>query len=310
MTPLRTLSRLVNAASFGRTKYGWWSSPYESDASPIIIGGSPRSGTTLLRVMLDNHPQVWIGPENGVFQEAGQNLPGMEACLDIPVPILAAIRRRSACLGEFVDRTMARALEAQGKPIWGLKSPSVVHALGTVFRFFPGARFIHTLRDGRDVVASLRTHPKDKLVDGKRVPTGIINPWPQCVRQWVESTRAGVRWRTDSRYYEIRYEDLVTGQESVVRGLLDWLKLPYDDGVWKYYTRPVNQGIDSGHPGIAQPVYQSAVERWTSDLTPEAVDAFTPEACDLLVELGYAEDRDGWKSRVKPRPSEVLVERH
>ena len=303
MHPLRIgVARLVNSASLGYFKLGWWTCPYESEASPIIIGGAPRSGTTLLRVILDNHPDVWIGPENGVFQEAGQNLTGMEACLDLPVSTLKALRRRSCCLGEFVDLVMARALEPHNKPIWGLKSPSVVHALHTVFHFFPHARFIHTIRDGRDVVCSLRTHPKHKIVDGRRVPTGIINPWPACVETWVDSTKAGLRWRPSPRYHEIRYEDLVKTPEQTVCGLLESLGLRYNEAVWRYHERSANEGIDSPHPGIAEPVYTSAVSRWPSDMTPEAYEAFTDEASTLLVALGYASDGVTWKAATGRAP--------
>jgi hypothetical protein len=294
------LARFINAVSLGHLKLGWWTCPYKSLASPIIIGGAPRSGTTLLRVMLDNHPDVWIGPENGVFQEAGQNLPGMEACLDLPVWTLLGLKRRSSCLGEFVDLTMARALEPHHKPIWGIKSPSVVHALDTVFHFFPRARFIHTLRDGRDVVCSLRTHPKHKIVDGRQVPTGIVNPWSSCVKTWVESTQAGLRWRHSPQYHEVRYEDLVAKPEQTIRDLLEGLGLRYDARVLRYYERSVNEGIDSPHPGTAMPVYSSAVSRWTVDLTKEGLDAFDQDACALLVSLGYASETETWKRNAAP----------
>jgi hypothetical protein len=290
------ISRFVNAASMGRLKLGWWSCPYQSAAAPIIIGGAPRTGTTLLRVILDNHPDVWIGPENGVFQEAGRNLPGMEACLDVPIDTLRSIHRRSCCLGEFVDLSMAHAVSAKKKPIWGIKSPSVVHALDTVFHFFPRARFVHLLRDGRDVVCSLRTHPRYRTVEGKRVPTGIVNAWDSCVKTWVDSTTAGVRWRAHPNYYEVKYEDLVQSPRPTMTALLEWLRLPPSDEIWLYHERPLNQGIDSPHPGIEQPVYSSAMTRWAKDLTPEAQSAFTDQACRLLVSLGYAPDAVSWRT--------------
>ena len=289
------ISRLVNAVSGGYLKLGWWTCPYVSAASPIIIGGSPRCGTTLLRVILDNHPDVWIGPENGVFQEGGQNLSGMEACLGISESTLATIRRRSCCLGEFVDLAMDLALQPHNKPIWGIKSPSVVFALDTVFHYFPHARFIHTIRDGRDVVCSLRTHPKYKVVEGRRVPTGITNPWPWCVNTWVDGTRAGLKWEDSPQYREVRYEDLVTSPEPTIRALVDWLGLAYHESVLRYHERSVNEGVDSPHPELARPVYTSAVSRWSVDMTPEAYDAFTDDASALLVGLGYASDPVTWK---------------
>lgn len=292
------LARLINAASLGHLKLGWWSSPYTSSVSPIIIGGSPRSGTTLVRVILDNHPQIWIGPENGVFQEGGQNIAGMEVCLGLPAATLTAIQRRSRNLGQFVETAMAQALSRHGKPIWGLKSPSVVHALDTVFRYFPRARFVHTIRDGRDVACSLRTHPKYRVVDGRRVATGVVNSWPWCVKTWVDSTRAGLRWRESPQYREVRYEDLVAEPEPTIRSLLEWLDLPFSESVLRYHEQTVNEGIDSHHPGIARPVYASAVGRWLEDLPPDARAAFGENACQLLVDLGYGDATEPWTPAV------------
>lgn len=289
-----SLSSLVNTVSLGRIKLGWWSSRYRSDARPIIIGGAPRSGTTLLRAMLTAHPDIWIGPENGVFQEGGQNLPGMEACLSIPVRRLDVLRHRASCLGEFVDLTMREVLERERKPVWGLKSPAVVHELSVVWRFFPGARFVHTLRDGRDVVCSLRTHPKFRTVEGQRVATGIVNPWPQCVETWVSATNAGLRWRESQQYFELKYEDLVESPSRIMRALIDFLGLRFDDAMLRHHERPINEGIDSPHPGASKPVYRSAVTRWQTDLTPEARAAFTPDANRLLQDLGYTSSRDWW----------------
>jgi hypothetical protein len=61
------LSRTVNQLSAGRLKYGWWSSSYRSEQSPVFIGGASRSGTTLLTALLAAHPDLYIGPETGIF---------------------------------------------------------------------------------------------------------------------------------------------------------------------------------------------------------------------------------------------------
>lgn len=289
-----TVSRLSNATSLGFVKVGWWSAAYESTASPIIIGGSPRTGSTLLRVMLNRHPQIWIGPENGVFQEGGQNFAGMEACLGVSTRRLKALRRRSCCLGEFIDLAMGEALNLQGKPIWGIKSPSVVDALSLVFRFFPRAKFIHIIRDGRDVVCSLRTHPKYKTVGGEQVVTGIVNPWEDCVRRWKESTRRALQWRDDNRYCEIRYENLVSNPEQTLRKLLHDLGLEFDKMLLCENQNPVNEGIDTPHPGVAKGVYDSATGRWRTDLPPEGLSAFDADARELLADLKYDSDGDRW----------------
>jgi hypothetical protein len=69
---------------------------------------------------------------------------------------------------------------------WSEKTPGNVRVLDRIFEYFPRARFIHVIRDGRDVVCSTRTHPKFRVVDGKEVLTGILRPADECAERWVE----------------------------------------------------------------------------------------------------------------------------
>ncbi len=200
---------------------------------------------------------------------------------------------------------MAEALAAQSKPLWGIKSPSVVDAMETVFSFFPHARFIHIVRDGRDVVCSLRNHPKYRNENGNRVPTGIINPWDLCVDRWVRSTNRGLAFRGKSNYYEIRYESLVEEPESTIKSLLDWLELPFHPEILNHHQRKMEEGVDSPHPEVRQSIYQKATSRWKRDLTDEACRAFTFEACQLLLTLGYTSDLEDWKLEVCGQTSPV-----
>jgi hypothetical protein len=169
--------------------------------------------------------------------------------------------------------------------------------LKTVFRLFPAARFIHMIRDGRDVVCSLRTHPKYRWDHGRRVPSGIINPWSACVTRWVHDTNAGLHWRTDPRYLEIRYEHLIAEPESTVRSILAWLDEPWEPDILDFHERHEEVGSDVANPGVRKPVYSVARGRWRTDLPEEALAAFTSDAHALLVDLGYA-DSDAWAKDV------------
>ena len=85
------------------------------------------------------------------------------------------------------------------------------------FPLFPAARFVHVLRDGRDVACSLRTHPRHKVVDGELVPTGIRKPIAGCARRWVRDIESSRRWWGDPRFMTVRYEDLVAEPETGAR---------------------------------------------------------------------------------------------
>lgn len=286
-------SRIVNRLSRGMIKWGWWTSSYQSDSAPIIIGGCGRSGTTLLRAMLNAHNRIAIGPETGVFCGATCR-PQLAADLQLPLDVVERDYRRSCCLGEFVELLMQRTLQKARKERWGEKSPCNVRCLKTIFQFFPQARFIHMVRDGRDVVASLRTHPKYCWRNGERVPTGICNPWTACVARWVNDVNAGLPWRGDDRYLEVRYERLAAEPEETLRGVLNWLGEDWDDAVINFYESHDERGSDVANPGVMRPVYGSALDRWRKELTEEAISAFNVDAVALLMRLGYTHD-ESWK---------------
>jgi protein-tyrosine sulfotransferase len=149
------------------------------------------------------------------------------------------------------------------------------------------------IRDGRDVVASLRTHPRYRWEDGRRVETNIVNPWEACIDRWVRDTRTGLAWRGDDRVIEIRYEDLVTDPRGTLGRLLAWLGEPWDDVVLDFHRTHREAGSDRANPGVKRGIYRSAQGRWETDLPPAARRLFRPEAARLLVELGYATD-DRW----------------
>lgn len=239
--------------------------------------------------MLNSHPHIWIGPENGVFQSAWRDLPALSASMDLPVDVLQKLYRKSCCLGAFVELSMNTSLAAHQKARWGVKSPSIVHMLDFVFHFFPNARFFHLVRDGRDVVCSLRHHPRYVLREGKKVPSNIVNSWQHCVERWTSNTEAGLRWRSDPRYYEVRYEALVMNPEKTLQDCMDWLGESYYPEQLEYHRTPVEMGIGAPHPGIEQAVHNQAIGRWKQEAPKEALQAFTSRSWELMALLGYQE---------------------
>lgn len=297
------LASVFHNASGGRLKLGWWSSPWRSLQSPVIIGGCGRSGTTLLRAALNAHPRIAIGPETGVFS-GNRDIGALARSTGLSPAVIADAYRGSSCLGKFAQRLCSEALNPEGKARWGEKSPSNVRNLEVMFRFFPRARFIHVIRDGRDVVASLRTHPRYRWEDGRRVETDIVNPWDACIDRWVRDTRAGLAWRADDRVKEVRYEELVASPREVLGELLEWLGEPWDEAVLDFHRTHRETGSDRANPGVKQGIYRTARGRWTRDLPPEARLLFRPRAARLLVQLGYAPDA-GWieEAAGDPTPS-------
>jgi len=275
----------------GRVKLGWWSRGYVSGDRPIVVGGCGRSGTTLLRTILNAHRDIACSQESGVFTSLSKiNFDNISNSLALGRAEVVRIYRRSACRVEFIERLYRAYLERVGKLRWAEKDPNAVKAIGRIFAGFPDGRFIHIIRDGRDVACSLRTHPKYRVVDGARVPVRSWNPIEQCIQRWMTDVGAGLEWRGDPRYMEVRYEELIARPGETMRAVLGFIGENWDDSILRSYT---SADVPITHPEIARGLSRAAVGRWRQDLTGSDRACFKRLANDLLVELGYASD-DAW----------------
>jgi hypothetical protein len=274
----------------------WRKSGYTSAASPVIVGGCGRSGTTLLRVILDSHPNICCGPESSVFLPVWPSARKLAARFEMPEPEVAALIDACGSQAEFIDRFFGRYSRGREKPRWAEKTPRNVLHLDYLFEHFPNARFVHMIRDGRDTICSLRTHPRHKVVDGQLVELNTRHPLGPCLDRWVGNVTAGLKYRRDPRYIEIRYEQLVSDPRETLIRLFAFIGEPFDDRVLEYH-RLQGQSRDARHfpqnPEATQAMYTKAVARWRRDLSPEEILLVKREAGPLLRKLGYAAD-DNW----------------
>jgi hypothetical protein len=110
----------------------------------------------------------------------------------------------------FVDSFYKRPLEFAQKTVWAEKSPTNIYCIQEFLSLYPSGRYIHVVRDGRDVIPSLmlRGHTPEA-----------------AVRRWLHDTAAGYPHRKSDRYLEIRYEDLVFQPEETLDMLFDFLNI-------------------------------------------------------------------------------------
>ena len=238
-----------------------------------MIGGCPRSGTTLLRCLLGSHPNIGCEVETRVFHRTvlPKHVERLAMWLGLDRAVVDQLYRSSTAQAQFVERLFAEYCRVRGKPRWAEKTPDNVKVVDYIFEHFPRAKFVHGIRDGRDVVCSFRTHPSAKIVGGVAHPVETRRSVEHCARRWTKAVAGGLRFRGHPGYHEVRYEDLVAQPEEALRELLTWAGEPWDDAV-------------------LQPIYSSAIGRWRDDLTPDEAETVVQIAGPLLAELGYAED--------------------
>lgn len=223
---------------------------FSSELIPMpIIVGAPRSGTTLLRFMLDSHSQMAIPPETGFlcedsiikraedischeFYKIVTNYPPeMPAWSDFQIPKkifwkeLCQIKSFTIAEG---FRTFYRVYASHfNKTRYGDKTPTYCFHLGDIETVLPEAHFIHILRDGRDVALSLR---QNWFSPGSDMNI-LAAYWKDCV---VSAQQQGLGCQ---HYIEIRYEDLIRNMRLVLEKICAFLDLPYDRAMERYYER-------------------------------------------------------------------------
>jgi len=259
---------------------------------PIFVGGAGRSGTTLLRVILDSHSRIACGPELKVLPQIAQLWGEMRS---IHAPHLA----ESNVLPADIDRAgramiaalLGAARRKSGKPRIAEKSPNNVFFFRHLHAMFPHAAYVHMVRDGRDVVASLLSMDW-RTPDGKRVD--YTTAAGAAARYWASAIRLGRRFaeatRGRGRYCELRYETLIAQPEPVLRSLFEFLGEPWEPAVLDYHRHDHSLGNESSAQAVTRPLYATAHGRWQRDLTQAQRDAVKAEAGATLIELGYCRD--------------------
>lgn len=265
----------------------------QQTGGPIFIGGAGRSGTTLLRVMLDAHPNICCGPElkllpaiGQFFQSVAQPLaPVMGAYGNTPDDICRHFRGLVEGLVENYRRT-------SGKSRWAEKTPHNVLFMMPLAQIFPDAKFLHVVRDGRDVACSLVTMnwvgPDGNKVDYIRNIANAAGYWRHV---YLNVQQQAAQPLLRGRVMEIRYEQLVTETEKTMRSVLQFVDEPWDESVLAHQRRRQTQyepREESSTAQVRNPVHGKAVGRWQNNMTEADRLAFKQQAGDLLSQLGYA----------------------
>lgn len=264
---------------------------YVSEAPVVVIGGCARSGTTLLRVMLDSHSAVTCGVPSNVFVPTAIDAKELAFRFEFSEHLVWQMQQASADRAEFIDKFRMLCEASTGKAIWGDKTARNVHQFKWIRQHFPKALLIHVIRDARDTACSLRTHRKRRVIGSTIELTGNVLPLNECVQRWVRDVNVGIAMRGDPRYIEVKYEDVVRDSEAVLRVVCEKIGITFEKQMLDYYmvsgpSRDVlkfPQNIEA-----TKPMYSTSVGRWRRDLTPEELSTVLHDATPLLELLGYA----------------------
>jgi hypothetical protein len=230
---------------------------------PIFIVGAMGAGTTLLRLMLDSHPNIAIPRETGFMRayNAQVQVPFKDSGRHWAQRMGWSRKEFDRELAAFYDRIFMRNAKLQGKRRWGEKCPPHTWHVDDIMRVFPDARVIAIVRHpGGCAASNMRRWGYD-------APTAAYH----YERYNKEIARQALRHRR--RFAILRYEDLVLQPEATLRELLDWLGEPWSDDVLRHHKVQAERGGKEkveGRTRVTDPIDASRVDRWTRTLGPIA----------------------------------------
>jgi hypothetical protein len=270
-----------------------------AEGPPLFVLGVRRSGTTLLRVMLDRNSELAV-PDESYFvpQLARRHRGGVD-----PAAFVDDLRRLSTLVewgldpdavgarlhpgmtaGEAIGAVFEAYAADRGKPRWGDKTPLYMQHLPLLERLFPTAKFVHLVRDGRDATISFLAVPAGIMTAGWGYPRDARGFAAQWATEVCAARALGRRLGTD-RYLEVRYEELVADPPATLRAVCRFGRLEYDDGMLGYVGETAS--ARKAHQQRLNEPPRVGVRDWRAEMSAEDRAAFEAVAGDLLAELGY-----------------------
>ena len=279
---------------------------------PFFIVGSPRSGTTLLRAIIQGHSKLFIPPENGTLGSMVKefSLIRQKSWDQVVADVLAEFalgyefkhwgldlekladeamqlspsHRSLAGLIDLIYRAYGAA-HAPEKPRWGDKStPGSFHYLYRLSLVFPDALYLHIVRDGRACAAS-------------SVKAGFFDrDYLKAALAWQCNVRAAARLRSQfvprSQFHEIRYEDLITRPEQTIESVCSFLDVELEPALLAYSEEiarriPEISNVDH-HRNVSQPLFADSLDKWKHDIPSDALRIIEKLLANDLAGHGYA----------------------
>ncbi|MFI5314385.1 MAG: sulfotransferase family protein [Myxococcota bacterium] len=261
-----------------------------SGERPIFVLGVHRSGTTLVRLILDSHSRIACPPESFFLLPASRLLAdakALEGLLAMGFERAHVVARLREQVAYFFEVYAA----SHGKPRWADKTPAYIDCLDFIETLFgPGCQYVFVYRNGLDSACSIAAIPNIEEAEPHVAACGG-DRFAGAARYWA--TQCGVMRefaaRHPGRVIEVFYESLVAHPESETRRLFEFLGEKWEPRVLAFHEQPHDRW--AGHQdfkAVASKGFQPNVGAWRAQ-PPERVQAMLAQARARLRELGYDE---------------------
>jgi Sulfotransferase family len=229
---------------------------------PIFVVGSMRSGSTLLRLILDSHPRIAVGAETGFMGAVSstKRIPNWKYGAEWYERINWSEAELDERLRDFYSGMFARYAAERGKARWGEKTPFHTEHMSTMAEIFPSSVFVGLVRHPGAVASSLRASFHYTFAEA-------LDYWTATNLAMVEGGRS-----LGDRFVLCRYEDLVTDAEPVLREVMSTVGEEFSPDLLRHHDVQQLQGaprVVEGSTNTRDPVDARRAHRWTENLTTD-----------------------------------------
>ena len=283
---------------------------------PIFIIGTERSGTNLLRLILNTHSNIAIPhpphimknffkleplygdlKKDANFRALVKDVIEMVELHPYPWGIKLNAERISR---EAEERNLIsiffavynQYLESASKARWGCKSTFMIYHVASVRRYYPSSKFLYLVRDGRDVAASAKK--------------SIFNRY--CVyytaQVWKKEQQIGIYWLNKldkDNIFLLKYEDLLSDPKGTVRSVCSFLNEPYQENMLNFFHTQEAQksgSISAAWRNTASPIIKNNFEKFKVELRKDEIDLFENIASEELDYFSYRLSRPFYVSEM------------
>ncbi len=279
------LRRFYSDLIKGRTRVAVHSSGEpELGEDPIFIIGLFRSGTTLLRYLVDSHSRIACPPETRFMQhlagiiESERTLGGLQAM---------GFDREHTCqrLRQTISYFMENYASSKGKPRWADKTPEYVSSVASLQEIYPTAKFVMLYRNPLD---QIRSNIKSGLGLADRIGDfAEDNEYLAAANYW--SAQSQVMIDFENKYPEqthrVKYEDLCENPEAILTSMLGFLGESWESEMLEYYKFEHDYGAEDGKVGSSRKIARSTHDYSTWD--PENLRLSVEKTSVVGSVLGY-----------------------
>ena len=261
----------------------------------FFVVGSARSGTTLLRMMLNAHPKIALPPESRFVVELydGSDDVNVADLLErlkehkrwrtwgLPIESVATelAGRERAPYADVLEACYRAFARTRNKSLYGDKTPRYVEHIDLLHHLWPQARFVHLVRDGREIALSYADVPF-----GPKNVAKVARLWDRRVGRGM----AAGRTLPEDQYLELRYERLLLDPEDCLNTLTGFLGIEFDPGMLEFNTLARGEVLDRAriyNPHVTEKIART--RSWAEQMPISQVEVFEVIAGETLSALGY-----------------------